>query len=48
MLADRIYALANEFDDVALHSTVDAVAWLQGVHVAPSAVTCHLTYSKNA
>ncbi len=42
VIADRIDALANEFDDVASRSTADTVRWLQGVQVAPSVVACHL------
>ncbi|HEV8568126.1 MAG TPA: maleylpyruvate isomerase N-terminal domain-containing protein [Actinoplanes sp.] len=42
VLADRIGALANEFDDVASRSRAGAVDWLQGVRLAPSAVACHL------
>jgi hypothetical protein len=42
VLADRIGALANEFDDVASRSRAAAVDWLQGIRLPPSAVACHL------
>jgi hypothetical protein len=42
VLADRIGALANEFDDVASRSRAGTVDWLQGVRLPPSAVACHL------
>ena len=42
VLADRIGALAKEFDDVASRSRAGAVDWLQGVRLPPSAVVCHL------
>lgn len=41
-LADRIGALADEFDDVASRATADTVGWLQDVRIAPSTVACHL------
>ena len=41
-LADRIDALAREFDGVASHSRPAAVDWLQGIRLPPSAVACHL------
>ncbi len=41
-LADRLGALADEFDDVASRSGEGTVEWLQGVRLAPSAVACHL------
>src|SRR5262249_3319270 len=40
-LADRIDALAGEFDDV-LRSQSAAVDWLQDLRLPPSAVACHL------
>ncbi len=42
VLADRIAALAVEFDDVASRSRPGTVEWLQGVRLPPSAVACHL------
>jgi hypothetical protein len=42
VLADRIGALAHEFDDVVSRSRAGAVEWLQGVRLPPSAVACHL------
>lgn len=42
LLADRISALANEFDDVASRSQSASVDWLQGIRLPPSAVACHL------
>ncbi|HEX2284546.1 MAG TPA: maleylpyruvate isomerase N-terminal domain-containing protein [Mycobacterium sp.] len=42
ILADRIGALANEFDDVASRSRATTVDWLQGTRLPPSAVACHL------
>ncbi|MBO0821306.1 MAG: hypothetical protein J2P26_10695 [Nocardiopsaceae bacterium] len=41
-LADRIGALAGEFDEVAARATADPVDWLQGARMAPSAVAGHL------
>jgi hypothetical protein len=41
-LADRIAALANEFDDAASRCTSDTVTWLEGAQVAPTAVAGHL------
>jgi mycothiol maleylpyruvate isomerase-like protein/SCP-2 sterol transfer family protein len=41
-LADRISALATEFDDVASRSTSATVDWLEGTRLAPSAVAGHL------
>ncbi|MCT2586209.1 maleylpyruvate isomerase N-terminal domain-containing protein [Actinophytocola gossypii] len=42
VLADRIGALADEFDDVASRSRSATVDWLQGARLSPSAVACHL------
>lgn len=42
VLADRIGALAREFDDVASRSRAAAVDWLQGLRMPPSAVAGHL------
>ncbi|MBO0769927.1 MAG: maleylpyruvate isomerase N-terminal domain-containing protein [Actinobacteria bacterium] len=42
VLADRIGALAGEFDDVASRSQAGTVGWLQGTRLPPSAVACHL------
>ncbi|MGP3991946.1 maleylpyruvate isomerase N-terminal domain-containing protein [Streptomyces sp. 3N207] len=42
VLADRINALASEFDDVASRSQAATVSWLQGARLPPSAVACHL------
>ncbi|MFI7673925.1 maleylpyruvate isomerase N-terminal domain-containing protein [Actinophytocola sp. NPDC049390] len=42
VLADRIAALANEFDDVASGTRPATVDWLQGTPVPPSVVACHL------
>ena len=42
VLADRIGALATEFDDVATRSRAATVEWLQGTRLPPSAVACHL------
>lgn len=42
VLADRIDALAGEFDDVASRSQAATVDWLQGTRMSPSAVACHL------
>ena len=41
-LADRIGALAGEFDDVLSRSQSAAVDWLQDLRLPPSAVACHL------
>ena len=41
-LADRIGALAAEFDDVASRSRTATVDWLQGVCLPASVVACHL------
>ncbi|TDD88874.1 hypothetical protein E1293_05590 [Actinomadura darangshiensis] len=41
-LADRISALAHEFDDVASRSRAASVDWLQGARLPPPAVACHL------
>jgi len=41
-LADRISALADEFDDVASRSRAATVGWLQGTRPPPSVVACHL------
>lgn len=41
-LADRIEALADEFDDIASRSQAATVAWLQGTRLPPSAVASHL------
>ncbi|GGU48349.1 maleylpyruvate isomerase N-terminal domain-containing protein [Lentzea flava] len=41
-LADRISALAKEFDDVASRPRPGSADWLQGVRLPPSAVACHL------
>ena len=42
VLADRIAALAGEFDDVASGPQSATVDWLQGIRLPPSAVACHL------
>jgi len=42
VLADRITALAGEFDEVASRAQSAAVAWLQGVRLPASAVAGHL------
>ncbi|MBB6380307.1 hypothetical protein BKA01_007582 [Pseudonocardia eucalypti] len=42
VLADRIAALAGEFDDVASRSRSATVEWLQGARLPPSAVAGHL------
>jgi hypothetical protein len=42
VLADRMTTLATEFDDVASRSRSATVEWLQGTHLPPSAVACHL------
>jgi hypothetical protein len=42
VLADRIGALAHEFDDAASRSRAATVDWLQGTRLPPSAVACHL------
>ncbi|MFG2005021.1 maleylpyruvate isomerase N-terminal domain-containing protein [Spirillospora sp. NPDC048911] len=42
VLADRLGALAQEFDDIASRSRAATVRWLQGAHLPPSAVACHL------
>jgi hypothetical protein len=42
VLADRISALADEFDDAASRSRTAILEWLQGTHLPPSAVACHL------
>lgn len=42
VLADRMSALATEFDDVASRSRSATVDWLQGTRLPPSAVACHL------
>ncbi|MEH1126714.1 maleylpyruvate isomerase N-terminal domain-containing protein [Micromonospora sp. CPCC 206061] len=42
VLADRIAALASEFDDIASRSRAATAAWLQGARLPPSAVACHL------
>jgi uncharacterized protein (TIGR03083 family) len=41
-LADRIGALAGEFDDVAAGSPAATVDWLQGTRLPASVVACHL------
>lgn len=41
-LAERISALADEFDEIAAGAHAATVAWLQGVRLPPSAVACHL------
>ncbi|QFU92723.1 hypothetical protein YIM_37830 [Amycolatopsis sp. YIM 10] len=41
-LADRLGALAVEFDDVVSCSRTATTGWLQGVRVPPSVVACHL------
>lgn len=41
-LADRIAALADEFDDAVSRSGPAAVEWLQGLRLPPSMVACHL------
>ncbi|WP_037062631.1 maleylpyruvate isomerase N-terminal domain-containing protein [Pseudonocardia acaciae] len=41
-LADRIAALAGDFDDVASRSQSTTVSWLQGTRLPASAVACHL------
>lgn len=42
VLADRIEALATDFDDVAERCGAEGVDWLGGARLAPSAVACHL------
>jgi hypothetical protein len=42
VLADRIAALAAEFDEIASRSHAASVDWLQGTRLPPSAVACHL------
>lgn len=42
VLAERIGALAGEFDDTASRAPEDPVSWLQGAPMPPSAVACHL------
>jgi hypothetical protein len=42
LLADRVSELAQVFDDVASRSQAATVEWLQGTHLPPSAVACHL------
>jgi hypothetical protein len=42
VLADRLGALAAEFDDIASRSRAGTVQWLQGTRLPPSAVACHL------
>lgn len=42
VLADRLTALAGEFDAVASRSRAGVVGWLQGVRLPPSVVACHL------
>jgi hypothetical protein len=42
VLADRIGALADAFDEIAAHCEADTVTWLGGARLAPSAVACHL------
>lgn len=42
VLADRIAALADEFDHVVSSSPSAAIDWLQGIRLPPSAVACHL------
>jgi Mycothiol maleylpyruvate isomerase N-terminal domain len=42
VLADRIGALAGEFDDLVSRSQSAAVDWLQDLRLPPSAVACHL------
>jgi len=42
VLADRIEALAGEFDAVASRSRSATVEWLQGIRLPPSAVAGHL------
>lgn len=41
-LADRVRTLADQFDEIAAAADADAVDWLQGVRLPPSAVACHL------
>ena len=42
-LADRIAALADEFDDAASRSGAEeTVGWLQGARLTPCTVACHL------
>lgn len=41
-LADRIDALAGEFDDVVSEVAATSVGWLGGTRLPPSAVACHL------
>ena len=41
-LADRVTALADDFDEVAANCSADTVTWLGGAQLAPSAVACHL------
>jgi hypothetical protein len=42
VLADHIGTLADEFDAIASRSRAATVDWLQGTHLPPSAVACHL------
>lgn len=42
VLADRIAALAAEFDDVASRPRSGMVEWLQGLRLPPSMAACHL------
>jgi SCP-2 sterol transfer family protein len=42
VLADRIEALAQEFDDVAARCEATTVQWLGSAVLPPSAVACHL------
>jgi hypothetical protein len=43
VLADRIMALAEEFDEAASRSRADTtVGWLQGARLTPCTVACHL------
>jgi putative sterol carrier protein len=41
-LADRIGALADEFDEIAARAHAPSVGWLQDIRLPPSAVACHL------
>src|SRR5207237_5895009 len=42
VLADRIDAVALEFDEVAADCRLGTVTWLGGARLAPSTVACHL------
>ncbi|MFD1544543.1 maleylpyruvate isomerase N-terminal domain-containing protein [Nonomuraea guangzhouensis] len=42
LLADRIAALADTFDDIASRARAATVDWLQDTRLPPAAVACHL------